>query len=143
VPSEPGYDIQTTIDINIQDVAEASLLRHLLEHQANYGCVVVMEVATGEIKAMANLGRLPSGNYAETYNYAVGQQGRTEPGSTFKLASIIALLEEAKIDPPTASTRATACCNTTTAKCATRRRAASARSPVPAGLRTVVQRGLS
>ncbi len=99
VPSEPGYDIQTTIDINIQDVAEASLLRHLLEHQANYGCVVVMEVATGEIKAMANLGRLPSGNYAETYNYAVGQQGRTEPGSTFKLASIIALLEEAKIDP--------------------------------------------
>ena len=99
VPSEPGYDIQTTIDINIQDVAEASLLRHLLEHQANYGCVVVMEVATGEIKAMANLGRLPSGNYAETYNYAVGQQGRTEPGSTFKLASIIALLEEARIDP--------------------------------------------
>jgi cell division protein FtsI (penicillin-binding protein 3) len=99
VPSEPGYDILTTIDINMQDVAEASLTRHLADHQANYGCVVVMEVATGEIKAMANLGRLPSGQYAETYNYAVGQQGRTEPGSTFKLASIIALLEETQIDP--------------------------------------------
>ncbi len=99
IPPETGYDIQTTIDINIQDVAEASLERALQENQAHHGCVVVMEVATGHIKAMANLGRLPSGEYAETYNYAVGQQGRTDPGSTFKLASMIALLEETQIQP--------------------------------------------
>ncbi len=99
VRPEQGYDIQTTIDINVQDVAEAALQKALIEHQANYGCVLLMEVATGQIKAMANLGRLPNGNYAETYNYAVGQQGRTDPGSTFKLASIIALLEETKISP--------------------------------------------
>ncbi len=99
IPPEAGYDIQTTLDINIQDVAEASLERALLENQAHHGCVVVMEVATGHIKAMANLGRLPSGQYAETYNYAVGQQGRTDPGSTFKLPSIIALLEETHIQP--------------------------------------------
>ena len=96
---EQGLDIQTTLNINVQDVAESSLLRALARHQASYGCVVVMEVATGEIKAMANLGRLADGRYAENYNYAVGQQGRTNPGSTFKLASMIALLEETKLSP--------------------------------------------
>jgi len=94
-----GFDIQTTININIQDVAETSLLRAVLGHEANYGCVIVMEVATGEIKAIANLGRLSNGQYGENYNYAVGQQGRTNPGSTFKLASMIALLEETKVSP--------------------------------------------
>jgi cell division protein FtsI (penicillin-binding protein 3) len=99
VPPEQGWDIQTTVDINLQDVAQDALYRAVNEHQANYGCVVVMEVATGEIKAMANLGKLKNGGYAETYNYAVGQQGRTDPGSTFKLPSIIALLEENQIEP--------------------------------------------
>jgi cell division protein FtsI (penicillin-binding protein 3) len=99
VPPEQGWDIQTTIDINLQDVAQDALYRAVSEHQANYGCVVVMEVATGEIKAMANLGKLKNGGYAETYNYVVGQQGRTDPGSTFKLPSIIALLEETQIEP--------------------------------------------
>lgn len=99
VPPEQGLDIQTTIDINLQDVAEAALHNALVEHQANYGCVVLMEVATGEIKAMVNLGKQKNGNYAETYNYAVGQQGRTDPGSTFKLPSIIALLEETTLQP--------------------------------------------
>ncbi len=94
-----GYDMMTTINVNIQDVAETSLLQALQKHEAHYGCVIVMEVATGEIKAIANLGRLKNGNYAENYNYAVGQQGRTNPGSTFKLASMIALLEETKISP--------------------------------------------
>ncbi len=99
VPPEQGWDIQTTIDINLQDVAQDALYRAVVDHQANYGCVVVMEVATGEIKAMTNLGRLKNGNYAETYNFVVGQQGRTDPGSTFKLPSMIALLEETQIEP--------------------------------------------
>jgi cell division protein FtsI (penicillin-binding protein 3) len=96
---KPGIDIQTTIDINIQDVAESSLLRHLAAHDADYGCVVLMEVKTGEIKAMANLGKLSKGAYIENYNYAVGNQGLTDPGSTFKLASVIALFEESKVSP--------------------------------------------
>lgn len=92
-----GYDIQTTLDINIQDVAEASLEAALRKHRASYGCVVVMKVETGEIKAMANLGLTPSGQYAEKYNYAVAQ--RTDPGSTFKVASYMALLEERFVKP--------------------------------------------
>lgn len=92
-----GLDIITTIDVNLQDVSQTALLRALEDHEADYGCVVVMEVQTGEIKAISNLSRTVSGNYAERYNYAVGSQGLTEPGSTFKLASMITLLEETKI----------------------------------------------
>lgn len=90
----PGYDIQTTIDINLQDVAESALRRALTENDAAHGCVILMEVNTGEIKAIANLGKAGEGVYVEDYNYAVGNQGRTEPGSTFKLASMMALLED-------------------------------------------------
>ncbi|HSZ25248.1 MAG TPA: penicillin-binding protein [Cytophagaceae bacterium] len=97
IAPEQGVDIQTTIDINIQDVAEASLFKHLNKHNAEYGCVVLMEVATGEIKAIANLGKLSDGQYAENYNYAIAAQGLTDPGSTFKLASMIALFEDSKI----------------------------------------------
>lgn len=93
-----GIDIVTTIDVNIQDVAEASLRNHLAAHDADYGCVVLMEVATGEIKAIANLGKVGEGRYAENYNYAIGAQGLTEPGSTFKLASVIALFEDTDIN---------------------------------------------
>ena len=89
-----GVDIQTTINVNIQDVAEASLRRHLAKHDADYGCVVLMEVKTGEIKALANMGKVAPGAYAENYNYAVGNQGLTDPGSTFKLVSMIAMIEE-------------------------------------------------
>jgi cell division protein FtsI (penicillin-binding protein 3) len=92
IAPEQGVDIQTTIDINIQDVAEASLYKHLKMHDAEYGCVVLMEVATGEIKAIANLGKTPEGEYSENYNYAV--QGLTDPGSTFKLASMVAFFED-------------------------------------------------
>ncbi len=95
VRPEEGLDIETTIDINMQDVAQSSLLAALEEHDATYGCAVVMEVATGEIKAMSNLTKRKNGRYAEIYNYAVG--GLTEPGSTFKLASVMALLEEAQL----------------------------------------------
>lgn len=93
-----GFDIVSTLDINIQDVAESALLRQLINKDANFGSVIVMEVATGHIKALANLEKNKSGNgYGENYNYAVGEQGLTEPGSTFKLISMLALLEEGKI----------------------------------------------
>ena len=96
--AEHGLDIQTTIDINLQDVAESSLEYHLRKNDAEYGCVMLMEVATGEIKAIANLGKTKSGDYAETYNYAVGKQGLTDPGSTFKLATMMALFEHTSLD---------------------------------------------
>lgn len=97
-----GYDVITTLDVNVQDVAESSLLKALKEYKAKFGCVVVMEVATGEIKALANLGlekkdseNDPLANYVEKYNYAVGR--KHYPGSTFKLASYMALFEDGKI----------------------------------------------
>jgi cell division protein FtsI (penicillin-binding protein 3) len=94
-----GYDIITTLDINIQDVAESALLRQLMNKDAAFGSVIVMEVATGHIKAIANLEKNKhSYGYGEYYNYAVGEQGLTEPGSTFKLLSMMALLEEGKIN---------------------------------------------
>ncbi|MBR10308.1 MAG: cell division protein [Rickettsiales bacterium] len=93
-----GYDIQTTINVNLQDVTESALLKHLQKHQADYGVAVLMEVNTGEIKAISNLSRNSEGKYYERYNYAVGSQGAREPGSTFKLASMIALLEDSDIE---------------------------------------------
>ncbi|MDX1629298.1 MAG: penicillin-binding protein [Fulvivirga sp.] len=95
VRTEHGKDIETTIDVNLQDVSETALLRALEYHEADYGVVAVMEVHTGEIKAIANLSRNPKGYYYERYNYAVG--GLREPGSTFKLATMIALLEDKEI----------------------------------------------
>jgi len=92
IEPEDGSDLITTIDINIQDVAEHALLTQLEKHGAHHGCAVLMEVETGNIKAIANLTLQESGKYAETYNYAVGSS--TEPGSTFKLASMICLLED-------------------------------------------------
>jgi cell division protein FtsI (penicillin-binding protein 3) len=93
---EDGSDLVTTIDVNIQDVAQHALLTQLQKHNAAHGCVVLMEVATGHIKAIANLSKTMSGDYAENYNYAIGAS--TEPGSTFKLASLIAALEDGYID---------------------------------------------
>ncbi|MEQ8903905.1 penicillin-binding protein [Ekhidna sp.] len=92
-----GYDIQTTINVDLQDVTESALLDELQKHNADYGVAIVMEVNTGEIKAISNLSRNTDGDYYERYNYAVGNQGSREPGSTFKLASMIALLEEVDI----------------------------------------------
>ncbi|MEX2593925.1 MAG: penicillin-binding protein [Anditalea sp.] len=95
---ENGHDVITTLDINIQDVAESALLRQLMNKDAEFGTVIVMEVATGHIKAIANLQKNKNGNsYGEYYNFAVGEQGLTEPGSTFKLLSMLALLEEGSI----------------------------------------------
>jgi cell division protein FtsI (penicillin-binding protein 3) len=91
-----GNDIQTTIDINLQDVAETSLRRHMGLHDADAGTVVVMEVKTGHIKAISNLTRVGKDNYREEFNHAVG--GSLEPGSTFKLATMMALLEDTDIE---------------------------------------------
>ncbi|MGI4867507.1 MAG: penicillin-binding transpeptidase domain-containing protein [Janthinobacterium lividum] len=93
IKPQPGYDIQTTLDINLQDGAEDALYKALVANDAQYGCAILMEVQTGEIKAVANLGKASDGTYKEDYNYAFADQGRTEPGSTFKLASMMALLE--------------------------------------------------
>jgi cell division protein FtsI (penicillin-binding protein 3) len=91
-----GSDIYTTIDINTQDVAEHALLRQLSLQQADHGTVILMEVQTGEVKAIANLKRTEDGGYYEGYNYAIGEA--TEPGSTFKLGTLIALLEDGYAD---------------------------------------------
>jgi len=91
-----GDDIITTIDINIQDVAETALKKELIADSADHGCVVVMEVETGHIKAIANLKRIRGNHYEEQYNYAIGES--SEPGSTFKLASFLVALEDGKID---------------------------------------------
>lgn len=98
IKPDNGFDVFTTLDVNIQDVAETALRRQLTDRNAAFGSVVVMEVKTGHVKAMANLQRNKSGvGYSESYNYAVGDIGNTEPGSTFKLVSMLALLEENKI----------------------------------------------
>ena len=91
-----GLDIQTTIDINLQDVAETSLYHAMQQHNADLGTVVVMEVKTGHIKAISNLSADGKGNYHEVLNTAVG--GSIEPGSTFKLVTMMALLEETNIE---------------------------------------------
>jgi cell division protein FtsI (penicillin-binding protein 3) len=93
VKPQPGYDVKTTLDINLQDGAEDALYKALVANDAKYGCVILMEVKTGAIKAVANLGKASDGTYKEDYNYAFADQGRTEPGSTFKLASMMAVLE--------------------------------------------------
>ncbi|MBN3521615.1 transpeptidase family protein [Algoriphagus lutimaris] len=98
VKPENGFDVITTLDVNIQDVAETALRRQLEDRDAEFGSVIVIEVKTGQIKAIANLQKNKKGvGYGENYNFAVGDQGNTEPGSTFKLLSMLALLEENKI----------------------------------------------
>ncbi len=93
---QDGYDIISTIDVYIQDIAHHALLKQLEYYQADHGCVVVMETKTGEVKAISNLGRDEDGTYYETQNYAVAES--TEPGSTFKLLDLIALLDDKKVD---------------------------------------------
>ena len=90
-----GKDIVTTLDVRIQDIAQYALQKGLEAESADHGCVIVMESKTGAIKAMANLKRGEDGQYYEAQNYAVSEF--TEPGSTFKLLSAIALLEDGKV----------------------------------------------
>ena len=96
IPPVDGKDIVTTINVELQDMAENALLRQLKRQDARYGVAVLMEVQTGEVKAIANLTRVSPGVYRETYNYAIGDA--TEPGSTFKLASMIVALEDGVVD---------------------------------------------
>ena len=97
-PTE-GFDIHTTINVNIQDIVHAALLEQLEKFEADHGCAVVIETSTGKVKAIANLGRTEVGTYYEKLNYAVGEAH--EPGSTFKLISMIAALEDKVIDENT------------------------------------------
>ncbi len=90
-----GEDVITTLDMNLQDVAENALLKQMIKHEAEMGCAVLMQVKTGDIKAIANLRYdKNSGYYLESYNMAIGE--KYEPGSTFKLASMISGLEDHK-----------------------------------------------
>lgn len=91
-----GYDVVSTIDVYIQDIAHHALLETLKKFDAEHGCVIVMETKTGYIKAIANLGKGTDSKYYEQLNYAVREKG--EPGSTFKLVDMIALLEDKKVD---------------------------------------------
>ncbi len=92
IEPKDGNDIITTIDIAYQDVAEDALYRCLSENEADHGCVILMEVSTGHIKAIANLTRQEDGSYTEAMNYAISEC--TEPGSTFKLPSLLVALDD-------------------------------------------------
>lgn len=94
-----GRDVITTIDVNVQDITHYALLKQMELFEAEHGCAVVMETKTGEIKAISNLGRTSNGGYYEKRNYAVWESH--EPGSTFKLASLMAALEDKVIDTST------------------------------------------
>lgn len=94
-----GYDVISTIDVFIQDIAHHALLKQLKQYNAEHGCVVVMETKTGHIKAISNLGRDSDGSYYETTNYAVTESH--EPGSTFKLVDLMAILEDKVADTST------------------------------------------
>ena len=95
IEPENGKDIVTTLDVFIQEVTENALLKMMIKNEAEHGCAIVIETKTGKIKAMANLGRRNEGNYAEDFNYAISP---SEPGSTFKLATMMSLLEDKKIN---------------------------------------------
>lgn len=99
VEPQDGFDIISTIDVYIQDIAHHALLKQLEYYEAEHGCVVVMETETGHVKAISNLGRNEDGQYTETINYAVSESH--EPGSTFKLLDLIALFEDRLADTNT------------------------------------------
>lgn len=99
VAPKDGADIISTIDINMQDLAQSALEKQLIKSQADHGAVIVMEVATGEIRAVANFSKVEEGVYKEKFNYAIA--GNQDPGSTFKLASYMALLEDKIVDTGT------------------------------------------
>jgi len=97
--SKPGLDVYTTIDINLQDITEASLLKSVSNFNADHGSAILMNVKTGEIKAIANIGKSKDGSYHEILNYAINELN--EPGSVMKLASVMALIDEGYCDENT------------------------------------------
>jgi cell division protein FtsI (penicillin-binding protein 3) len=96
VEPESGADVYSTIDIRMQDIAQTALLRSLEKYEAESGSVILMDVETGAIRAMSSLQRTEKEKYAENFNYAFG--AAYEPGSTFKLASLLVALEDGKVD---------------------------------------------
>lgn len=94
-----GQDVYTTLDLRIQDIAHTALEKRLIEFNAHHGSVLVMEVSTGKVKAMVNLRRNEQGNYVDAYNYAL--KDATEPGSTFKVVSLLAAMDDGFIDENT------------------------------------------
>jgi cell division protein FtsI (penicillin-binding protein 3) len=99
IAPKDGADIISTIDVNYQDVAQDALKKQLVKTQADHGCVIVMEVATGEVRAIANFTRNKEGDYQEKLNYAISDAA--DPGSTFKLASYMTAFDQHKIDTNT------------------------------------------
>ncbi len=94
-----GQDVYSTLDLRIQDIAHTALEKQLIEYNADHGCVVVMEVATGKVRAMVNLRRSEPGIYSDAYNYIM--KDATEPGSTFKTVSLLAAMDDGFIDENT------------------------------------------
>lgn len=94
-----GQDVYTTLDLRIQDIAHSALEKQLINFDADHGCVVVLEVATGKVKAMVNLRRTEPGMYVDAYNYIL--KDATEPGSTFKTVSLLAAMDDGFIDENT------------------------------------------
>ncbi len=99
IAPKDGADIISTIDVNMQDVAQNALRKQLILSNADHGSVILMEVKTGEIRAIANYSKVSEGVYQEKFNYAIA--GNQDPGSTFKVASYMALLEDNKVDTST------------------------------------------
>jgi cell division protein FtsI (penicillin-binding protein 3) len=100
IEPQNGMDVLTTIDLKLQDIAESALRRQLETTSADWGTAILMEVKTGELKAVCNLGK-ENGVYFENYNYALGHAGCYEPGSTFKLVSLMVALEDGLVDTST------------------------------------------
>ncbi|RZK42893.1 MAG: PASTA domain-containing protein [Pedobacter sp.] len=99
IAPQDGADVISTIDINMQDLAQSALEERLIQAKAHHGTVIIMEVNTGEIRAIANYTKVEEGIYKEKFNYAIA--GNQDPGSTFKLASYMALLEDKLVDTNT------------------------------------------
>ncbi|MCX2484068.1 penicillin-binding protein [Pedobacter sp. MR2016-24] len=99
IAPKEGADVISTIDINMQDLAQSALEKQLIVSDADHGTVVLMEVATGEVRAIANYTQVAPGEYKEVFNYAIA--GNQDPGSTFKLASYMAMIEDEVIDTNT------------------------------------------
>lgn len=101
IDAENGSDVVLTIDAKIQDIVDSDLRHRLAMSDAEFGCAAVMEVATGEIKAMSNLKRVALGEYQEGANYVVNGHYKGEPGSTFKIATAVVALEAGIVDTST------------------------------------------
>ncbi|PWN66785.1 PASTA domain-containing protein [Chryseobacterium phosphatilyticum] len=94
-----GEDVYTTLDLRIQDIAHSALEKQLTHYEAKHGTVIVMEVETGKVRALVNLRRTDSGDYEDSYNYAL--KDNIEPGSTFKTISLLAAMDDGFIDENT------------------------------------------